>query len=81
MPVPEPNPEIQKLLDEARRELADARAEKARLFPPNPHPFAQPDAFPKDYTPEQIQRRNELTAKIEQLENRVEELSRRLYTH
>ncbi len=79
MSVPSPNPEIQQLLDEARRELAEARSEKLKLFPPNPHPFAQPDAFPKDYTPDQIQRRNELNARIEHLEQRIEELQRRLY--
>ncbi len=79
MSVPSPNPEIQKLLDEARRELAEARAEKLKLFPPNPHPLAEPDKFPGDYTPEQIKRRNELTATIEHLETRIEELSRRLY--
>ncbi len=79
MSLPSPNPEVQRLLDEARRELAEARAEKLKEFPPNPHPFAQPDKFPGDSAPEQIKRRNELTARIEQLEQRIEELSRRLY--
>ncbi|MGB8646796.1 MAG: hypothetical protein WCF84_16265 [Anaerolineae bacterium] len=79
MSVSNLNPDIKKLLDEARRELTEARAEKLKLFPPNPHPFAQPDAFPGSYMPEQVQRRNELNARIEQLENRIEELQRRLY--
>ncbi len=79
MSVPNPNPDVQRLLDEARRELAEARAEKLQEFPPNPHPFAQPDKFPGDYTPEQIKRRNELTARIEHLEQRIEQLSRQLY--
>ncbi len=79
MSLPNPNPDIQKLIEEARRELAQARAEKLKLFPPNPHPYAQPDAFPGNYTPEQIQRRNELNTQIEHLENRIEELQRRLY--
>ncbi len=80
MSVPSSNPEVQKLLDEARRELAEMRAEKMKLFPPNPHPFAQPDKYPQDYTPEQVRQRNQLNNKIEQLEARIEELSRRLYT-
>ncbi len=74
------NPEIQRLLEEAKRELAEVRAEKSRLFPANPHPFAQPDKYPKDYSPEQIRRRNELNAQIETLENRIEELQNRLFS-
>ncbi len=80
MSVANPNPEVQRQLDEARRELADTRAEKLKLFPPNPHPFAQPDKYPQDYSPDQIRQRNQLNARIEQLEARIEELSRRLYT-
>ncbi len=80
MSLPSPNPEIQRQLDAARRELAETRAEKTRLFPPNTLPFAQPDKYPQDYTPEQIRQRNQLNNKIEQLEARIEELSRRLYT-
>ncbi len=80
MPTPTPNPDVQQMLEQARRDLAEARAEKLRLFPPNPHPFAQPDTFPAEYTPEQVQRRNELNSRIEHLENRIEELQRRLYT-
>ncbi len=75
-----PNPEIQRLLDEARRELAEARAEKLRLFPPNLHPFAEPDKYPKDYTPEQIAQRNALNAQIESLEKRIDDLRNRLYS-
>ncbi len=74
-----PNPEVKQQLDAARSELAEVRAEKARLFPPNPHPFSQPDSYPKDYTPEQIARHNELDAQIESLERRIEELQARLY--
>ncbi len=74
------NPEIQRLLEQAKRELAEVRAEKSRLFPANPHPFAQPDKYPKDYSPEQIRRRNELNAQIETLENRIEELQDRLFS-
>ncbi len=74
------NPEIQRLLEEAKRELAEVRAEKSRLFPANPHPFAQPDKYPKEYSPEQIRRRNELNAQIETLENRIEELQDRLFS-
>ncbi len=74
------NPEIHRLLEEVKRELAEVRAEKSRLFPANPHPFAQPDKYPKDYSPEQIRRRNELNAQIETLENRIEELQDRLFS-
>ncbi len=74
-----PNPEVQQMLDAARRQLADARAEKARLFPPNPHPFSQPDSYPKDYSPEQIAQHNELDARIDSLERRIDELQARLY--
>ena len=81
MPELVPNPKIQEMLETAKGELAKVRAEKASLFPPNLHPFAQPDTFPKDYTPEQIQQRNALNARIEYLENRVEELQRQLYKH
>lgn len=77
--MPTPNPDVQKLLEQAREELARARAEKLKSFPPNPHPFAQPDTFPKDYTPEEIERRNSLNTRIEELEQRIDELQRRLY--
>ncbi len=75
-----PNPEIQKLLDDTKRQLAEAKAEKQRLFPPNLHPFAEPDKYPKDYTPEQIARRNALNAQIESLEKRIDDLQNRLYS-
>ncbi len=74
-----PNPEIQRQLEQARRELAEARAEKARLFPPNMHPLAEADRYPKDYTPEQIAQRNTLNARIESLEKRIDDLTNRLY--
>jgi hypothetical protein len=61
-------------LAKAKQELAGLKAEKLRLFPPNPHPLAQPDRFPQNATPEQIRQRNELVARIEELERRIEEL-------
>ncbi len=61
-------------LARAKQELAQLRSEKLKLFPPNPHPLAQPDDYPRNATPEQIQKRNELVARIEELERRVAEL-------
>ncbi len=75
-----PNPEIQQLLEQAQRELAEAKSEKLREFPPNLHPFAEPDTFPQDYTPAQIARRNALNARIDSLEKRIDELQNRLYS-
>jgi hypothetical protein len=60
----------------AQQQLAQLKAEKLKLFPPNPHPFAQPDQFPKNATPEQIKQRNDLIARIEELERRIKELER-----
>jgi hypothetical protein len=74
------NQKIAQQLEEAKAELAQLKAEKLKLFPPNPHPFVQPDTFPRDATPEQIQRRNQLIARIEELERRIEELQDRLHT-
>lgn len=74
------NPQIAAQLRQAREELARLKAEKARLFPANPHPFVEPDRFPRDYTPDQIQQRNQLVAQIESLEQRIEDLEARLYT-
>ncbi len=75
-----PNPLIAQQLSDAKERLAQLRAEKARLYPPNPHPFVQPDRYPADYTPQQIQHRNQLVQQIEELEKRVQELQDRLYT-
>lgn len=75
-----PNPAIQKLLDEAKQELAALKAEKARLYPPNTDPLGTPDRYPGDYTPEQIARHNQLNAQIDLLEQRVDELQLRLYS-
>ncbi len=61
-------------LARAKQELAQLKAEKLKLFPPNPHPLAQPDDYPRNATPEQIQKRNELVARIEELEKRINEL-------
>jgi hypothetical protein len=73
------NPEVKRLLDEARSELARVRAEKTKLFPANLHPLAEPDKYPRDFTAEQIRQRNQLNAQIEILENRIEELQNRQY--
>jgi len=62
---------IARELAQAKQELAQLKAEKLKLFPPNPHPFAQADPFPKNATPEQIRQRNELIARIEELEKRI----------
>jgi hypothetical protein len=74
-----PNPKIADELRHAKEELARLKAEKIKLFPPNPHPLAEPDHYPHDYTPEQINQRNALVAQIESLESRIEELQERLY--
>ena len=69
-----PNPQKTAELARAKQELARLKTEKLELFPPNPHPLAQPDQFPKNATPEQIRQRNELIARIEELEKRIEAL-------
>ncbi len=74
-----PNPTIAQELIQAKEKLAQLKAEKLRLYPPNPHPLAQPDQYPGNYTPEQIQQRNQLIAQIEMLEQRIEDLQDRLY--
>lgn len=74
------NPQIAEQLRRAREELAELKAEKARLYPPNPHPFVEPDRFPGDYTSDQVQHRNQLVARIENLEKRIQDLEDRLYT-
>jgi hypothetical protein len=78
--MPTPNPVIAQQLCDARDELARLKAEKLCLFPPNPHPFAEPDRFPRNATPEQIRRRNELVARIETLEHLIEDLESKLYS-
>ena len=77
--MPTPNPKIAEQLKQAKEELARLKAEKLRLYPPNPHPLAQPDTFPGSYTPEQIRQRNQLVAKIEILEKQIELLQDQLY--
>ena len=74
------NDQVAAALEQAKDELRRLRDEKLRLYPPNPHPLAQPDDYPGKYTPEQIRYHNELTAKIEMLEQRIDELERRLYS-
>ena len=75
-----PNPAIAQQLRDAQAELTRLKADKLRLFPPNPHPFAEPDRFPRNATLEQIRQRNALVARIEALEQRIEELEGKLYT-
>ncbi len=75
-----PNQNIAEQLRQAKERLAELRAEKARLYPPNPHPFVQQDSYPGNYTPQQIQHRNQLVQQIEDLEKRVQDLQDRLYT-
>ncbi len=77
--MPTPNPKIADQLKQLNDELARLKSEKLRLYPPNPHPLAQPDKFPGDYSPEQIRHRNELVRKIEALEAQVEKLQDQLY--
>lgn len=69
--MPPPNPQVAEQLRQAKEKLAQLRAEKLALFPPNPHPFAQADQFPKNATAEQIRQRNALVAQIEELERRI----------
>jgi len=76
----QPNPIIARQLRDAQAELARLKALKLQLFPPNPHPFIQADRFPRHATPEQIRQRNEIIARIETLEHRIEELHAQLYT-
>ncbi|CAG0973206.1 hypothetical protein ANRL3_01634 [Anaerolineae bacterium] len=71
-----PNPKIAEELRRARDELARLKAEKIKLFPPNPHPYAQSDVFPSNATPEQIAQRNALVARIEELEKQIEDWER-----
>ncbi len=75
-----PNPVIQKQLDAARQQLAAVKAEKLRLFPPNPDPLGTPDRFPRDYSPAQIEKHRQLNEQIEILEQRVDELELQLYS-
>lgn len=77
--MPKPNPKIAAQLRQARAELARVKAQKLKLFPPNPHPFAQADDLPKNATPEDIRQRNLLVARIEELETTISELEERLY--
>ena len=77
--MPTPNPQIAEQLKQAQDELARLKAEKLRLYPPNPHPLAQPDAFPGNATPEQIAYRNDLVRRIEALEAQVDALQDQLY--
>ncbi len=77
--MPTPNPKIADQLKQTKDELARLKSEKLRLYPPNPHPLAQPDKYPRDYSPEQIRHRNELVSKIEALERQIELLQDQLY--
>jgi hypothetical protein len=72
------DPKIQAELHRAKEELEHLRAEKLQLFAPNSHPFAEPDRYPRDFTPAQIEHRNQLIAQIELLEQRIKELEERV---
>ena len=73
------NPQVAGELQQANAELARLKAEKLRLYPPDPHPLAQPSRYPGEYTPDQIAYRNKLIERIEELEKRIEELEDHLY--
>jgi hypothetical protein len=73
------NPQVAGELQQAKEELARLKAEKLRLYPPDPHPLAQPSRYPDEYTPDQIAHRNQLVDRIEELEKQIEELEDRLY--
>jgi DNA repair exonuclease SbcCD ATPase subunit len=73
------NPQVAEELGQARDELERLKAEKRRLYPPDPHPFVEPSRYPREYTAQQIEYRNRLIARIEELEQRIEELQDRLY--
>jgi uncharacterized protein Yka (UPF0111/DUF47 family) len=73
------NPQVADELRRAKDELKQLKAEKLRLYPPDPHPLAEPSRYPREYTPEQIKYRNQLVARIEELERRIDDLQDRLY--
>jgi hypothetical protein len=73
------NPQVAEELRQAKEEFARLKAEKLRLYPPDPHPLAEPSRYPREYTPEQIKYRNQLVARIEELEQRIEDLQDRLH--
>lgn len=77
--MPTPNPVIQQRLELAKKELADLRAEKMRIFPPNRDPLGAPDKFPGDYTPDQIAYHRKLNQQIEQLEKLIDQLQSQLF--
>jgi hypothetical protein len=70
----DPKTLVAQRLHEAKAELAQLKSEKLKLFPPNPHPFAQSDAFPANATRDQVAKRNALIARIEELERLIKEL-------
>ena len=74
-----PNPQVAEELRQAKDELERLKAEKLRLYPPDPHPFVEPSRYPREYSPQQIEYRNQLIARIEELERRIEDLQDRLY--
>lgn len=73
------NPQVSKELRQAKDKLEQLKTEKLRLYPPDPHPFVEPSRYPREYTPQQIEYRNQLIARIEELEHRIEDLQDRLY--
>ena len=74
-----PNPQVAEELRQAKDELERLKAEKLRLYPTDPHPFVEPSRYPREYSPQQIEYRNQLIARIEELERRIENLQDRLY--
>ena len=73
------NPQIAEELGQTKIKLEQLKAEKLERYPPDPHPFIEPDRYPREYTPQQIEYRNQLIARIEELERRIEDLQDRLY--
>jgi uncharacterized protein (UPF0335 family) len=77
--MPTPNPQVAEELRQAKEELARLKAEKLQLYPPNPHPLVDPNYFMREFSEPQIEARNKLIERIEQLEQRVQNLQDRLY--
>jgi uncharacterized protein (UPF0335 family) len=74
-----PNPQVAEELRQAQEELARLKAEKLQLYPPNPHPLVDPNYFAREFSASQVEARNKLIERIEQLEQRVQNLQDRLY--
>lgn len=77
--MPIPNPQVAEELRQAKEELARLHAEKLQRYPPNAHPLADPDYFAREFSASQVEERNKLIERIEELEQRVQALQDRLY--